>query len=222
MYELPIHVLDSKGLTSADEEILLAMSEYPPKTNLKKGDLVYLTEPTPYTRVNARLGIPRLWQIRLVISAWTFELHRIAQDPYVRPAGIDYAISVLESQNFPRRKWQTPIIYAHGYPHGRWPDTASWFPERVLRRVTFREATQPWETILDEAKAPFRGYDASQLIVPYTFDLAPDMYSDGENIGGPFSFEHNTAHTIALLGGEEILFRPMKELDRDHDIFGRD
>jgi hypothetical protein len=219
MYELPIHILDQRSMTQADEEILSAMTEYPPATNLKKGDLVYLTETTPYTRIS-RIGVPRLWQVRLVISAWTFELHRIAQDPYHKPAGIDYAIGVLEAQNFPRSKWRKPIVYAHGYPHGNWPDTASWFPERVLRKITFREATQPWERILDEAQAPFRGYDASQLVVPYTFDLAPDMYSAGENLGRPFSFEQDTAHTIALLGGEEILFRPLKkELDREHDIF---
>lgn len=232
--DLPITIVDPNSLTIADEEMLLAMVEHPPKTDFRPGDLGYLTEAPPYLR-NTKKLIPRMWQVRFIISAWQYELMTLVQSqPTVH--GIDHAIALLEQQGFAPSKYRRPVLYCHAFPHGLYPDSAAWMPETVyrdgawrplLRKVVFREHNQQWQSILDEAKAPFVGYDGSNLMVPYIYDVAPDLYSDGENLGRPFSFEEATVHTAALLGMEEVLFRPVDPyyinndhvVDPAHDIF---
>jgi hypothetical protein len=221
--DLPIQIVDPNSLTLSDEELLVAMSEHPPATKFKAGDLAYLHEAPPYLR-NTRKLLPRMWQVRFIISQWQHELMTLVQTQAVH--GIDHAITLLDQQGFPEAKFRKPVLYCHAFPHGMYPDSAAWLPERVLRRVTFRESNQAWMTILDEAKAPFVGYDTTGMLAPYTYDLAPDLYSKGENLGRPFSFEEATVHTAALLGMEEVLCRPVDpyyinnyRVDPAHDIF---
>ena len=222
--DLPVQILDPDSLTMADEEMLAAMAEYVPNTKFKPGDLAYLTEAPPYLRSMRRL-LPRVWQVRFIISKWAHELMQLSHAYSVR--GVDHAIALLDKQHFDPNKYDQPVLYVHGYPHGLYPDSAAWVPERILRRVTLREQNQAWNTILDEAKAPFVGYDCHHLAAPYIFDQAPDMYSNGENLGKPFSFEEATTHTAALLGMEEVLFKPVdpfqinskRAIDPEHDIF---
>jgi hypothetical protein len=226
-YTLPIQVVDPKSMTLSDAELITAMSEYTPVTAFRPGDLAYLTEAPPRLRV-ARNALPRMWQIRFVISAWAHEIMRLVHS-VDRVMGIDHVISLLESQDMQPDRYRKPIVYAHGFPHGMYPDTTAWFPERVLRKVVLKDSNQPWPAILDEAKAPYLGYNESGLMVPYTFDLAPDLYSNGENLGKPFSFEEATTHTACLLGMEEVLFKPVDPyeinnpfaVDPQSDIFKR-
>lgn len=230
-YELPIHILDPNAIDEADEEFLYAMADYAPNTKLKPGDLAYLTEATPFLRMRGEL-LPRFWQIRFVISSWTYELFRLAHSPErLESEGLmlDRAIAMLDEQKFSPTRYEKPVIYAHAFPHGLYPDSATWFPEWVLKRVSLRENNQHWERILEEARAPYAGYANRNLIAPYTLDLAPDLYKDGSNVGRPFSFEDATTHTLALLGGEEPMFRPVsadelnnsRVLDPRHDMFRR-
>lgn len=223
--DLPITIIDPRSLTLADEEMLVAMMEHAPQTTFKPGDLAYLTEVPPYVR-NTRRLVPRLWQVRFIISAWQHELMMLVQtEPGLR--GIDHAITKLDQHGFAPSKYRKPMLYCHAFPHGLYPDSAAWMPERVLRKITFRESNQEWPLILDEAKAPFVGYDTNKLLAPYTYDLAPDLYANGENLGRPFSFEEATVHTAALLGMEEVMFRPVDPhyinrehvVDPAHDIF---
>lgn len=223
--ELPIQIIDPNSITLADEEMLVAMSEHPPASKFRPGDLGYLTEAPPYLR-NTRKLLPRIWQVRFVISQWQHELMTLVQSQPV-VYGIDHAVTLLEQHGFPEAKYRKPMLYCHAFPHGMHPDSAAWMPERVLRKIMFREQNQTWPTILDEAKAPFVGYDPSGLLVPYIYDLAPDLYAEGENLGHPFSFEEATVHTAALLGMEEVLCRPVDPyyinnhvaVDPAHDIF---
>jgi hypothetical protein len=226
-YELPITIVDPRSMTIADEEMVIAMQEHPPQSRFKAGDLAYLSEVPAYLR-NTRDLLPRVWQVRFVISTWAHEIMRLVHsEEYLM--GIDHAHALLERQRLNPASYEKAVIYAHGFPHGMYPDSAAWFPERVLRKVVLRDTNQQWVQILDEAKAPFHGYDGANLLAPYTFDLAPDLYSKGENLGRPFSFEEATVHTAAELGLEEVLFRPVdpyyiqkKAIDPQHDIFKRE
>lgn len=225
MTELPITFIDPRSITLSDEEMLVAMSEHMPNTKFRPGDLGYLAEAPPYLR-NTRKLLPRIWQVRFVVSRWQFELMRLLHS-HPSILGVDHAIALLEQQGFSPASYRKPVLYCHAFPHGMYPDSAAWMPDRVLKKITFRENNQEWPTILDEAKAPFVGYDDKGLIVPYTYDLAPDLYSNGENLGRPFSFEEATVHTAALLGMEEVLCRPVDPyyinhsytVDPAHDIF---
>jgi hypothetical protein len=207
--DLPINIIDPRAMTEADANMIAAMAEHPPHTKFKAGDLCYITEATPYQRHSSRL-IPRMWQIRFIISAWQHELMRLVHSHNLGTIqGIDHAVALLEQQGFYATKYTRPIMYCHAFPHGIYPDSAAWIHERNLKLIPFRELNQPWTNILDEARAPFMGYDSKGLVAPYTYDLAPDLYKNGENLDRPFSFEEATVHTAALLGLEEIMFRPV-------------
>lgn len=223
--ELPITIVDPQSMTMADEEMIVAFAEHMPESKFSAGDIGYLTEVTSYHRSRARM-MPRLWQVRFIISMWQHELMALAHS-HQGLMGIDHATALLQNRGMAEINYRKPMLYCHAFPHGLYPDTAAWMPERVLRKITFRETNQQWQRILDEAKAPFVGYDDTHLMVPYIYDLAPDKYSSGEALGKPFSFEEDTVHTAALLGMEEVMFRPVdpyyinnhKIVDPYHDIF---
>lgn len=215
--ELPIMIFDPKAMTEEDEELIVAMDEYPPSTKFRAGDLGYLVRMPQYLKHRT---VARVWQVRFIISRWQYELMRLVNTLPVR--GIDHAITLLDQQGFMDQEYRKPILYCHAFPHGMNPDSAAWMPETSLRRWSLREYNQEWETILAEAHAPYQGYDTKHLLTPYTYDLAPDLYGNGENLGRPFSFEEATVHTAALLGMEEVMFRPKPEhyrIDPEHDIF---
>ncbi len=203
VYTAPIRILDPTSVRYQDEELLLAFDEYPPKTKFKPGDLAIIQDVPEYLALRCT-DIPNIWQIRFVISTWMFELMRLVHSD--DPVGIDHAVCLLEERfGLTPERYFRPVIYAHGFPHGLNPDSATWFPERALRRIALRSSNEDWPVILDAARAPLLGYDESRMIAPYNFDVAPDLYANGESLGRPFHFEEAAVHSAALLGLEEAL-----------------
>ncbi len=228
-YELPISIVDPKEITPEDEELLQAMAQHRPKTKFKPGDLAYLTEIPFQLRRSRGLALPRIWKVRFAISAWAYELMCVAMEHggYGTKLGMDRAIALLERTHFDESKARNPMLYAHGYPHGIYPSTAAWLPARALRPLTFREPNVAWRTVIEEANAPYYGYDSDKLPIPFYFSVAPDDYSTGQNIGHPFLHEEAVTHAACTLGLEEHLFVPIiigaskkpRPLDQDHDVF---
>lgn len=206
--DLPLNIIDPSSINEADLTMISAMAEYPPVTKFRKGQICHLNEATHFLKQTNKL-IPRLWQIRFIISAWQYEIMRLVHGSRSAIQGIDHAIALLEAAGFYEVNYGRPIMYCHAFPHGLYPDSAAWIHERYLTRIPFQEQNQDWEVILDEARAPFVGFDAQGLRAPYTYDLAPDLYQNGEAIGRPFSFEEATVQTAAMLGLEEVMFRPV-------------
>ena len=224
-YELPISIVDATGLTQNDEELIQAMAQHRPKTKFKPGDLAYIKE-VPYTLKSRSPIIPQVWKIRFVITAWAYELMCLAVN-HGGDLGMDRAISLLEMQRFDETQNRKPVIYAHGYPHGYYPNTAAWIPERALRRLIYREPNARWQQVIEEAGSRFYGYDKDRIPTSFAFPIAPDDYSHGANIGRPFRHEEDVTHTACLGGLEEHLFVPLRigsskrppRLDDDHDVF---
>lgn len=206
--DLPINIIDPHGMTEADLTMISAMAEHPPVSKFKPGHICHLKEATYYLKQTNEL-IPRLWQVRFVISAWQQEIMKLVHGSRSTIQGIDHAVAILEAAGFHEVNYTKPILYCHAFPHGLYPDSAAWIHERYLQRIPFMEQNQNWEVILDEARAPFVGFDSMGLRAPFTYDLAPDLYQNGEAIGRPFSFEEATVQTAAMLGLEEIMFRPV-------------
>lgn len=224
-YELPISIVDPRGITENDEELIQAMAQHSPKTRFKAGDLGYLRE-VPFNLRTRNAVIPRIWKVRFVITAWAYELLATAMN-HGGNIGMDRALSLLEHINFNPMHTKKPMIYAHGYPHGVHPATAAWIPERALRRLVFREQNMPWYGVLEEAGANFYGYDTDKIPTSFHFSLAPDDYRSGSNIGKPFHHEEDVTHLLASNGLEEHMFVPIilgekkrPTLDPDHDVFG--
>ncbi len=233
-YRLPIEIVDPNGLTLEDAEFLDAMMEYEPHTNLRPGDLAYLTECPPYLRSKLRLEgrlVPLMWKVRFIVSAWAHELHNMAHAIPDRIVGVDHAFALVEESSLDPKRYNHAVIYAHAMPHGQWPDTSCWFPNRCFRKVVVRDPNHDWPVVLDEAKAPFLGYDTDRIMRPFVWQMAPDLYRDGENVGKPFAHEEAAIHTACLLGMEPLLLGDLssgvdpyyvgspRALDPDHDIF---
>lgn len=228
-YQLPVVILNDLGLTQEEGELLQAMQEYEPETDLRPGDLVYLKRCPPGLRMK-RATVPRFWKIRWVVSKFQYEAHALVHDPVIggRISGIDHIVALMESQpGYNESSNNRALVYAHAFPHGNYPDTASWFTETCFRKVTLHEHCQLWPHVLEEAKAPFYGINTEGLIANFSLDFAPDFYSDGEGVGAPFESEEATFHTAALLGMEELMMRPVEpwsigdpyDLDPEHDVF---
>lgn len=223
-YTLPINILDERALTEFDEELLLAMAEYKPRTKLREGDFVILTEIPEWLRTKPIL--PRCWKVRFVVTYWAYDLMKVAYQ-YGGAMSVSQAKSMLRQGSLRQRHYdpRTPMVFGHGYPHGMYPDSAAWLPERALRRTLFRENAMPWWEIVHEAGSQYRGYD--EELGRFLLDLAPDNYAGGTNIGKPFVKEEPLVDTLHFAGLEELLeipyvigeHRRIKEIDRDHDIF---
>ncbi len=228
-YRVPIVVLNELGLTAEEAELVQAMNEHAPETQFRDGDLVYLKRCPPRLRMQREM-IPRFWKVRWVISTWAYEVHALVHNPELAGniSGIDHIVALMEAQpSYEERRNKRSMIYAHAFPHGLYPDTAMWFTESCFRKATLTEICQTWPQVLDEAKAPFYGYDRDALLANFALDMAPDYYRDGEAIGRPFDSEEATFHTAALLGMEELMMTPVDpwaigdphDLDPEHDIF---
>jgi hypothetical protein len=225
-YSLPINVLDERMLRIEDEELMMALAEYKPRTKFKENDFVILTSVPSYLR--DRETLPRCWKIRFVITRWAYELMTVILQ-YGGAISVAQATTFLESMpSFDPRRMRDARIYAHGYPHGDHPDSTAWLPEALLRRTTFKETAMQWVNIVEEAGAKYRGYDTNNLPSRFVLDLAPDNYKDGANLRRPFVSEEPLVHTLCKHAGlDEILAVPyvigeydhVKQLDRDHDIF---
>jgi hypothetical protein len=215
-----LNIIHPNDMSEDDIATISAMDAHPPRTKFKPGDLAYLRSvPQRLAFLKGDRGIPQFWEIRFVVSLWAYELMlAVHSAPYLGFAG------ALERIHVPPNEYSRPMIYAHGFPHGMNPDSATWFNEPDLRRVKIRQDTQDWRTVLDCARAPFHGIDTDNLCAPFIWDIAPDCYNSGENIGSPFSYEEATMHTASLLGLESALVVPIRPwvhgIDRDHDVFG--
>lgn len=225
-YRLPVQIVDPRGMTENDADFLEVMMEHQPRSSLKPGDVVLLRECPQGLRLRMQPRmIPLLWKVRFVVSSWTFELHQLAHAYPDKIMGIDHAVSMVEATSTVKPEHYTrPVVYAHAMPHGKWPDTAYWFREyfvkrvwdpniedfrtkrvKALQKINVRDPAIDWPTVLDEAKAPFLGYDVDEIVRPYVFDMAPDLYKNGENIGKPLPHEEAAIHTACLLGFEAPL-----------------
>lgn len=205
-YKLPIVVVDPSRFTRKDEELLELMSLYAPVSRFQPGELVMLREVPLNIRGVAR--IPRCWKIRFIVSAWAHELLKRHWMEGGRAPAHTIA-NTLESAGFTPADYTRPVIFAHGYPHGLYPNSAAWLPERVLGRLPLRETNAEWRTIVEEAGSHFLGYDPAGTPAAISFEGAPDDYSKGQNIGRPFQHEEETTHTACLTGLEEILMVPI-------------
>jgi len=198
-HELRIKLLNPAGATPDDEMIIQTLASVPPKTKFQTGDLALLIEVPKHLQHQG--VIPRMWEVRLVVSRYQFEFHRLLH----QTGGMhDYAIAHIEAaRRLPRNRWAEPVIYAHAFPHGEWPSSAEWFPGHCLRRLAMRAPTEEWEPILDEFSTPFIGYDPSMFGAGVVFDLAPDIYGDQRAHKRPLVFEEDSFHRVCLFGLEE-------------------
>lgn len=224
-YSLPLSILQEEFLTSDDEEVMQALAAYRPRTKIKAGDFVMLEE-VPIWLKNRPIQ-PRCWKVRFVITVYAYHLMLLVEH-YGGKLGLDRAISLLESQPHPApRDYRKPMVYGHGYPHGEYPDTAAWLPESMLRRTIYTETQMPWQDIVNEAGAEYRGFDTDQFKSRFVLDFAPDNYKQGSNLGRPFRAEEPLVHTLHFLGLGEMLEVPhiigepdrVRPLDRDHPIY---
>lgn len=225
-YSLPINILD-EHLSLADEELLMAMTEERPRTRFREGDFVMLTRVPPYL-ASKREIVPRCWKIRFIVTRFAYELWAtfLHYGGALSPTQCEQLVE-NSPQFAPEHRW-LPLIYAHGYPHGEYPDSTAWLPHTLLRRTIFNEHTMEWTSIIEEAGADYKGYDTNEINGHISLDLSPDNYRSGSNIGKPFRIEEPLMNVLCLHQGmEEQLRVPyitghqdrVKPMDRDHDIF---
>jgi hypothetical protein len=224
-YNVPVAILDEKMLTMDDEELMQAMARYKPRTRFKEGDFVILTEIPDHLRW--RETLPRCWKVRFVVTYWSYNLMCITQSGGA--VTLSQAINILENHKalHGATEFRKPMIYAHGYPHGEYPDTAAWLPEAMLRRTVFKETTSPWQDIVEEARAPYLGYDTDKVPTRFVLEYAPRNYRSGENLQRPFIAEEPLVNTLYFAGLEEMLEVPyvigeqdrVARIDEDHDIY---
>jgi hypothetical protein len=226
-YGMPLVVMDSRFLTPHDEELMLALSQYSPRTRFKPGDLAMLDGAVPKKLVVTQEKIPRVWEVRFVVSRWAMEA-MLTIHSKLDVHGIDHLFEIIRSHGgLPQHTYNSPVIYAHGYPHGIYPNTAAWLSDWNLKKLAIRDPIVGWHEIVEEAGAPFLGYDTSGLVAPFQFEVAPDKYSVGNNLKHPFMHEEPGVHTLCTMGFEEQLFDPivvgsnrrLKPIAKDHDIF---
>lgn len=226
-WSAPLVILDKREIRMEDEELMAGITQYAPDTKYRPGDLAMLKDTIPRKLTVGKEEIPRIWEVRFVLSKWSMEaMLTIQSRPDVN--GIDHLIALVEHHGgLLRHNYNTPIIYAHGYPHGMYPNTAAFLADWNLRRIAIREPIVGWQEIVEESGAPFFGYDQSEFSVPYGWELAPDLYGSGHKRPQPFRFEEKGVQTLCENGFEAFLFDPiivgrtrrMPKLDDDHDLF---
>ena len=212
-YSLPVVVTDRYNFNEQDAATLSTMKAHAPATRLRAGDLTRLivVPSTMHTRFgNAGMKIPRVWKIRHVISRWSWEIYRMYKNGEMI-YGIDHAANMLDIEGVAPELYASTLVYAHGYPHGMYPNTASWFQPYMLKKLVIREDNEIWPSILNEADTTFTGYDRGGHL---NIDLAPDLYSLGKNVKRPFGHEEVATHTAAGLGLEELMMVPMAPMAR--------
>jgi len=226
----PLIYLNEYGPSEAELEIIDNMDSYPPDTKFKQGDIAFLKSPPPWLRWEmagpkwAHFGIPQVWQVRFVISTFQFEMHRMVHEHAEMGLGLDQAHNFLEEGpgSLPRHHYRNPIVYAHAFPHGYYPNTCHWFPERVLKRLVLRAPTENWEPILDEFNTPFTGYDPTRFNAGFVLDMAPDRYDIAQDLQRPLTAEEGSFHSACLLGLEQHMVNPMLnpvEIDPEEECF---
>ncbi len=225
-YSVPVEILDERMLTMEDEELIEALALYKPRCIFKQEDIVELTG-VPKHLENREL-VPRFWKIRFVITRWAHHLASLALQ-YGGGITLSQATHMLEKHHDlgSESSKREAMIYAHGYPHGEYPDSTAWFLPHHLKKTLLRENQMTWPAIVDEAKAEYLGYDTSKFPARFCLDLAPDNYSDGRNLERPFMPEEPLVNSMYDLGLEEMLHIPfmrnerdkVRKLEEDHDIY---
>lgn len=202
-HELRIQVVNPAGMTPDDEAFVELLTKYPPRTELKSGDLCRLMA-IPSHLIDQG-PFPNIWEVRAVYSLWQFWMHRLVH----QTGGMfDWAITQIEvARRLPPTRYREPVVYAHAFPHGEWPSSAEWLPGDCVQKLVLAAPTQEWEPILNEFSTPFLGYDQKAGVGVY-FDLAPDIYADQRNRTRPLSFEEGAFHRACLLGLEEDCMVP--------------
>lgn len=225
-YTLPVSVFDMNSLTPRDEELISAMAMYAPKGKIKAEDICELRF-VPMGLKRRFAVLPRFWKVRFVISAWSYEA-MLAAMQHGGEIGMDRLFAIINDQRgFTEDQYRTPVIYAHGHPHGRNPGTAVWLPERALRKTVIRESNASWQGIIEDAGARYMGYDVDKMPMTYAFSVSPDNYSDGANIGRPFQHEEATVETMHMLGLGELYEVPLivhgkktsARIEADHEVY---
>lgn len=226
-YELPIIIVDPMAFTPDDEELLALLAEYPPKTKFRRGDIGMLIGDIP-TRMREKLdSIPRFWEVKFVISKWAREV-MLTLHSRIDIVGPDHLRDIITSHGgLPEWRYERPVFYCVGYPHGKNSNTACFIDEANLKRVNYRNPIQEWPDTIQEAGAEFYGYDVEKMVKPYSFAYAPDDYSHGVSLKHPFRHEEATVQTMCVAGLEEHLFdnivvgrkRNLRRLDPENPIW---
>lgn len=210
-----VNWLQAVGPVDEDDMALIETLGYvaPTNTSLTAGQICQLVEPTTAMKMNGR-QVSRIWQVRFVISMWTYGAYRAALR--LQQAGTwgqalaiakgDVYTMLRDHNDVPPKMYKKAIVYAHSFPHGMYPDSAAWFYAKNLLPFTVLTNHEGWPLILDSAGAPYGGIDSPLHV---TFDLAPDHYRKGSAIGRPFEFEDAAVHTMALFGYEEAMMLPV-------------
>lgn len=222
-YKLPLRILDDSN-PLANEIVRDTMLMWPPRTNLAPGSLVSLKAlPTKLQKGLACVDglLPSVWKVRYTISMWGYMIMKEAQNPqfwnkHEDILMIDRLIDYVGA-TVPQQHWRQPLAYVHAMPHGLYPDSAMYVPEKHLRVIAAvtdgtAETLVPWEVVTDEANTHFLGYDVTHYRTGFDFDMAPDDYASGEPVG-VFEHEEPTIHTLCILGYEEDLMAPKEPWD---------
>jgi len=220
-HELRLTLLNPAGMTPDDHAFVELLRKYPPRTNMKAGDICELTHlPPEYV---GQGPFPNFWEVRATYSRWQLRLHDFVQKNGAWK--LDWAVAQIEAMRAIRYteedshlppKYTDSFVYAHAFPHGEWPSSATWFPEWCLRKTPLIAPTEGWEPILDEFSSPFVGYDPEQFAAGVVLDLAPDVYKDGRNRTRPLEFEEGAFHLACLLGLEERCMVPSMSAEEIH------
>lgn len=240
----PIHVINS--LTPEEEIALWTMDRYMPNTRFKPGDHFMLKNAIE-KHLHYRRPIPSTWEVRFVISAWAYEIYSSWQ---VETTGSGHGFGIVplvQSNITPESNYiiaeliedeivsngilhpsdyTLPVVYAHGWPHGAFPDTAAWFfRHKDLVKLNLTDTSQPWDELLQEFKTPYLGYETDGHM-NFSLDIAPDHYAGGVSKRAPLLHEEASFHTACLLGLEEYIMTPISAdkltrplLDVHHDVF---
>lgn len=227
-------ILDPGAITEHDLELISALGFHPPNTEYSPGDLLRLRVDALPAYMRARFPnpheIPPVWKVRFVISKWAWNLMSILESEgssFI--SGTDHAIARVEQSKLSPHNYTDAILYIHAYPHGLNPDSTLWLEERNKRgvrtteRFFVREENPQWPQILDEARAHFVGFDPSTARTPISWNLSPDLYQDGENIGKPFVHEYSTVDLMCSNGLERLLFdkrinKERVQIDPEHPL----
>lgn len=212
-YVLPAHT--HRELSDAELALLNTLDKYPPRGEFRVGDLAVLHKIPSYLMTRGDGRMPVYWQVRMVLSLWAYDcwamgnaLHLDGRwGPALEHFGGDVGKLMAHFSTIPSYKAHKPVIYAHGFPHGMWPNTAAWFYEGHLTRDFLRGRNEDWELILDEAHTHYVGLSPEAMVHGFSLDLAPDLYGNGEKLHRPFSFEEDAFHSLSCLGAEEAAVR---------------
>jgi hypothetical protein len=212
-YVLPAHT--HRVLQDSEVAFLEALDAHKPQSEFRVGDLAIIHKMPSYLRTRDADLAPCYWQVRMVISLWTYEAWALGNalrldgrwDEGLRHFDGDVYKMLQHFSSIPSYKAKKAVIYAHGFPHGMWPNTAAWFFDGHLTRDFLRSGNEDWELILDEAHTTYVGLAPEAVMNGISLDLAPDLYGSGEKLQRPFSFEESAFHTLSCFGAEEAAVR---------------